>query len=337
MDLTARSGGVGLDLTNIQHLSQNLDVAFVGDQKGSPFDIPGGLAQKWLQEPTNPNGRPNSDVLKPWMNGLAIMRRSMDKWIIDFGSSMAEEEAALYEAPFQYIQKTIYPNWENKRKVGRRRFWWLHDRPRPNMWNAMEGLSRYIATPRVSKHRVFVWFDVQICPDSALIAIARDDDTMFGILHSRFHEMWSLRTGTWLGKGNDPRYTPTTTFETFPFPEGLSPDIPASDYQTDPRAQAIALAAKRLVELRDRWLNPTEWVQWVEEPVPGYPLRPVPRDAKAAKALKQRTLTKLYNTRPQWLLDVHAQLDAAVAAAYGWPADISIEEALHELLALNQR
>ena len=168
-----------------------------------------------------------------------------------------------------------------------------------------------------------------------MIAIARDDDTTFGILHSRFHEAWSLRKGTSLE--DRPRYTPTTTFETFPFPDGLSPDIPASGYTTDPRAQAIASAARRLVELRDRWLNPPEWVEWMEEPVPGYPSRPVPRDKQAATALKKRTLTNLYNVRPQWLVDAHAQLDAAVAAAYGWPGDIADDAALRELLARNRR
>ena len=176
---------------------------------------------------------------------------------------------------------------------------------------------------------------MRICPDHQLIVIARDDDTTFGILHSRFHEIWSLRRGTWLGKGNDPRYTPTTTFETFPFPEGLTPNIPAADYADNPYAVAIAEAARRLIELRDRWLNPPEWVEWVDEPVPGYPQRPVPRGEGAAKELKKRTLTNLYNARPQWLADAHAALDAAVAGAYGWPADISDDEALRELLELN--
>lgn len=335
-DLTAHSGGSGIDLTKVQCLEQNAGVAFMGDIKGGPFDIPGDLAREWIREPANPNGQPNSDVLKPWMNGMAIMRRPADKWIIDFGFSMGKEEAALYEIPFQYALKHVRPTWEIQRAKNRRKKWYLHHNPRPNMWNAIKGLSRYIATPRVSKHRIFVWFDIQICPDSAIIAIAREDDTIFGILHSRFHEAWSLRTGTWLGKGNDPRYTHTTTFETFPFPEGLSPDVPASNYQTDPKAQAIALAAQQLVEFRDRWLNPPELVKWVEEPVPGYPPRPVSHNEKAAKVLKQRTLTKLYNARPQWLINAHAQLDAAVAAAYGWPADISNDEALHKLLKLNQ-
>ena len=203
------------------------------------------------------------------------------------------------------------------------------------MWRTLEGLPRYITTARVAKHRLFVWCDARICPDSRLIVIARDDDTAFGILHSRFHEVWSLRLGSWHGKGNDPSYTPTTTFETFPFPAGLAPDMLAADYVDDPRAAAIAEAARRLVELRDRWLNPPEWVEWVDEPVPGYPQRPVPRDEAAAKALKKRTLTNLYNTRPPWLADAHATLDAAVAAAYGWSADISDADALRELLALN--
>ena len=94
-------------------------------------------------------------------------------------------------------------------------------------------------------------------------------------------------------------------------------------------------AARRLVKLRDRWLNPPEWVAWVEEPVAGYPKRAAARDWAAAKALKARTRTNLYNARPQWLADAHAALDAAVAAAYGWEADISEEDALGALLGLN--
>ena len=334
-DLTARRDGAGVDLTKARRLARNAGVAFMGDTKGGAFDVPGDLAREWLQEPANPNGRPNSDVLRPWMNGMAVTRRPADKWIVDFGWTMVREEAALYEAPFQHAQESVYSMRQRNRRQSYRLNWWRHMEPRQGMWTALEGLSRYIVTPCVAKHRLFAWLDARICPDHALIVIARDDDTTFGILHSRFHEVWSLRRGTWLGKGNDPRYTPTTTFETFPFPEGLSPNVPAADYVTDPRAQALASAARRLVELRGRWLNPPELVEWVEEPVPGYPPRPVPRDKKAAVALKKRTLTNLYNARPQWLTDAHAQLDAAVAAAYGWPADITDDSALKELLARN--
>ena len=334
-DLTARRGGAGVDLTKARRLAPNAGVAFMGDTKGGPFDVPGDLAREWLREPANPNGRPNSDVLAPWMNGMAITRRPADKWIVDFGWTMGKEEAALYEAPFQHAQEHVYPMRQENRRESYRLNWWRHVEPRQGMWKALDGLARHIVTPCVAKHRLFAWLDARICPDHALIVIARDDDTTFGILHSRFHEVWSLRKGTSLE--DRPRYTPTTTFETFPFPEGLSPDVPATDYLTDPRAQAIASATRRLVKLRDRWLNPPEWMEWVEEPVPGYPPRPVPRDKKAATAVKKRTLTNLYNARPQWLSDAHAQLDAAVAAAYGWPTDLSDDAALRELLARNRR
>ena len=328
-DLTAGT----VDLTKAGKMARNAGRAFMGDTKAGPFDVPGEQAREWLRLPANPNGRPNADFLRPWMNGMDVTRRPTDKWIIDFGWRMSEADAALYEEPFRYAKEHVYPMRQRNRSTRVRELWWRHVRPRQGMWKALDGLSRYIATPAVAKHRLFAWLDARICPDHALIVVSRDDDTTFGILHSRFHEAWSLRLGTSLE--DRPRYTPTTTFETFPFPEGLSPDIPAADYADDPRAVAIAAAARRLVELRGRWLNPPEWVEWVEESVAGYPKRPAPRDEAAAKELKKRTLTNLYNARPQWLADAHAKLDAAVAAAYGWDADISEDEALRELLALN--
>ena len=330
-DLTAGT----LDLTDAVQLIENRGVAFQGDIKRGPFDIPGDMAREWLQLPANPNGRPNADVLKPWVNGMDLTRRPRGKWIIDFGDAMSEAEAALYEAPFTHALIHVRPFRQQNREKSSREFWFRHWNPRPAMWAALDGLSRYILTPRVAKHRLFVWSDARICPDTRVVVIARDDDTTFGILHSRFHEAWSLRLCSWHGVGNDPTYNPTTTFQTFPFPEGLTPDLPAASYASDPRAIAIAQAARRLVELRNRWLNPPEWVDWIDEPAPNYPRRPVPRDEAAAKQLKTRTLTNLYNQRPQWLANAHAALDSAVAAAYNWPVDISDDDALGELLAMN--
>ena len=275
------------DLTKVGKLARNRNAAFVGDQKSGPFDITGDLAREWLGLPANPNGRPNSDVLKPWFNGMDLTRRPAGKWIVDFGDTMGQNEAALYEAPFAYAQNHVWPMRQKSKVKGIRDFWWRHWCPRPEMWKALDGLSRFIATPTVAKYRLFAWLDTRICPDHQLIVIARDDDTTFGILHSRFHEAWSLRLGTWLGVGNDPRYTPTTTFETFPFPEGLSPGIPAANYADDLHAVAIAKAARRLVELRDRWLNPPEWVEWVDEPVPGYPKRPVSRERDGGEGTQE--------------------------------------------------
>ena len=164
-------------------------------------------------------------------------------YIIDFGTEMSLEEAALYEGPFEYVSEHVRPKREKSRST--RAEWWLHERPRVEMRNALAGLPRYIGTSSVSKHRLFAWLDSSTLPDHALIVFARDDDYFFGVLHSRAHELWALRMGTFLGVGNDPRYTPTTCFESFPFPD---PD-------EEQRAE-ISAAAKRLEELRSKWLNP---------------------------------------------------------------------------------
>jgi type II restriction/modification system DNA methylase subunit YeeA len=171
-------------------------------------------------------------------------------------------------------------------------------------------------------------------PTNLVDAIARDDNTTFGILHSRFHEAWSLRMGTSLE--DRPRYTPSTTFETFPFPSGLTPNIRAAAYVDDPRAANIASAAERLDTLREAWLNPPDLVKRVADVVAGFPDRILPLDDKADTILKKRTLTNLYNERPTWLANAHADMDAAVAPAYGWPADISEDDALAKLFELNQ-
>jgi len=323
-DLTGRMiGDGGMDLTQARPLRENAGVAFQGPEKNGAFDIPGDLARQWLMLP-NPHGRPNSDVLRPRWNGLDLTRRSSDTWIIDFGTNLPEAQAALYEAPFEYVIQHVKPERDANRDANRKKYWWRFGRTGEDVRAALKPLTRYIATPHVAKHRLFVWLPVSVLPDKMLIIIARDDDATFGILHSRFHELWALRLGTSLE--DRPRYTPTTCFETFPFPKGAL---------LDAHAPAIAAAARELNALRERWLNPPEWVERIPEVVPGYPDRLIPKPEFAAE-LKKRTLTNLYNQRPAWLVNLHRILDEAVAAAYGWPADLPDEEVLRRLLALNQ-
>jgi len=334
-DLT--SGG-GLDLTLAKQINENGSVSFIGTQKNGPFSIPGDLAREWLKLP-NPNGRPNSDVLRPWANGLDITRRPSDTWVIDFGVNLSEADSALYEMPFNHVQTHVKPTRLHLRREWHRTHWWLFGDPRPALRRSLSGIERFIVTPMVAKHRLFSWLPVRQIPENLCVAIARSDDTTFGILHSRFHELWALRMCTWLGAGNDPRYTPTTTFETFPFPEGLTPNLAPADY-SNPATAGIDTAAQALNMLRENWLNPPEWVDWVrtaEEEKAGYPARPVAKPGHEAE-LKKRTLTNLYNARPAWLDNAHKTLDAAVARAYGWndyTPEMTGEEILRRLLALN--
>jgi type II restriction/modification system DNA methylase subunit YeeA len=350
-DLTASTGGgAELDLTQVKPLRENTATSFQGSQKIGAFDIPGDLARQWLQLP-NPHGKPNSEVLKPSWNGLDVTRRPRDGWIIDFGTRLTESDAALYAAPFAYVSDHVKPERDKNHREAYRRYWWRHGEPRIAMRAALTKIHRYIATPEVAKHRIFVWMDRSILPDKKLIVIARQDDTTFGILQSRIHEVWSLRVCTWHGVGNDPRYTPTTTFETFHFPEGLTPAdttgpvetledgviLPSVTPERRPVALAIAEAAHQLNTHRENWLNPPGWVDRVPEVVPGYPDRIIPKPVRE-KELKAQTLTNLYNQRPTWLDNAHKALDAAVAAAYGWEdysPEMPDEVILSRLLALN--
>jgi hypothetical protein len=298
---------------------------------------------------------------------------------------------AFYQAPYGHVETYVKPERQKHRQAINRQKWWIFERPRPELRAATAALPRYIATPQVSKHRLFVWVTpVNLC-DVTTLVFARPDDCSFGVLQSHLHEVWALKLGTRLE--TRPRYTPTTCFETFPFPWA-----PGTEPKDDPQVQAIATAAKELCALRDRWLNPPEWTQeevlefpatvggiWdrfiggtayaaaespaseLREPPPSTPWgkiqqqqlfaelkrefepprppvgsvalarypRRVARDADSAAKLAKRTLTNLYNQRPEWLSLAHRKLDEAVCSAYGWPADLSDDAILEKLLALN--
>jgi len=234
---------------------------------------------------------------------------------------MPIEDASLYEAPFEYVKKYIYPERQKNNEERARVKWWQHRRPAIEMRDEVRKLTRYIATPRISKYRIFIWVPTDVLPDDGVYIFARDDDYFFGNLHSKIHEIWALRQGTSLE--DRPRYTPSTTFETFPFPWA-----PGEEPKDDPRVKSIAQAAKELVEQRDRWLNPENHVTVTFKVT-------VTSDEGQPKPDKKRTLTNLYNQRPTWLDLAHKKLDQAVFAAYGWKSDLSDEEILEKLLALN--
>ena len=310
------------DLTTAYTLTENLKICFIGTKKAGAFDIDAEFAMHLLQAPLNPNSRPNSDVVFPWLNGKMIAGREPEKWIISFGD-MTKEDAAKYELPFEYVRENIYPERQANNEERARVKWWQHRRPATEMREAVAGMKRYIATPRVSKYRLFVWIPSITVPDDGIYVFAREDDYFFEILHSKVHELWARGTGTQLREVESGfRYTPTTTFETFSFP--WPPD---KEPKSDPRVKAIAVAARELVQLRDNWLNPAGASE--AELTPSGP------PAKSAGHGQKRTLTNLYNQRPTWLDNAHKKLDAAVFVAYGWPVDLSDDEILARLLALN--
>jgi len=329
-DLTA-----DVDTTRARTLAENSNIGFMGDTKVGPFDIDSTIARCFLASPT-PHGQSNARVVRPWVNGLDITRRPRSMWIVDFPPDTPLDEASRYHEPFEYISTHVRPMRKTARSGDATGVaWWIHQRPRPDMRDRIETLGRFVATPNVTKHRLFVFVHGRTLPDHQLIAYARADDSFFGVLHSSIHELWALRMGTQLE--TRPRYTPTTCFETFPLP--WPPGREPTDH---PAYRRISDAACELNEQRERWLNPPEWIEPIaraidaEDRFDDVPAdaRPLIRQsaimARAARdaRLKKRTLTNLYNERPTWLRLAHERLDRAVLAAYaavdpqgGWSED----------------
>lgn len=371
-----------IDVTEAQRIEANREIGYIGVSMHGPFDLAENAATTLVWTAGNPNLRPNSDVVRPVLNALEITKREETRWLVSFPPEIDSSVASQYEAAFKFVTERVFPVREKNNRKAYRDRWWLPGEARPALQSKLTSLARFIATPRVSKHRIFVWITPECLPSDATVAFALSDDVSFGLLHSRMHEVWSLAQGTQLReKESGFRYTPTTCFETFPFPFALKEPLPQGESTPQSEASAahyhftgkedpapygeaqhraaIAAAAKELNELRERWLNPPEWTKTVTLEFPGtvggpwsrfidaktvdastglgtvrYP-RLEPRDEKCAADLKKRTLTALYNERPAWLAHAHQKLDAAVAAAYGWPPDLTDEQILEKLLALN--
>ena len=335
-----------VDIAQAAALQSNRGICCRATEKGGKFDlreedILNALAIK------NPNNLPNSDILRPWTNGKNLIRkRTSPVWIVDYYSIETENAAGLYKWPFDYLLRHVKPQRQSNNEMRQRELWWKFRRSGEEMRAVTLPLDRYLVTTATSKHRIFVWISKIVLPDHQLYVFARSDDYFFGVLHSRAHEVWSRAQGTQVRERESGfRYTPTSCFETFPMPAPMPK-----------QERNIAAAAKNLDDQRNKWLNPPEltkeevlmfpgtitgpWARYVTKPNKSgvgtvrYP-RIVAADAESAAMLEKRTLTKLYNERPPWLAEAHRILDEAVCAAYGWPADLTNEQILEKLLALN--
>lgn len=293
-----------IDLSKAKKLVANKNTAFIGLQKGGAFDIPSSLARTWLDSP-NPDEVRNEEVVKPYIKGKDVTERAQNMFLIDF-NQMSEVEASRYVLPFTYVEEHIKPSRQQIKREKRVKYWWLHHEPAPQLREAIRHIDRYLLTTIHAKYRIWKFYSTDVLPDKALCAVAADSYAVFGILHSKVHEVWALAMGTILE--DRPRYTPTTCFETFPFPR-----------PSETQHAEVEKWAKYLDKVRRQLLE----------------------------ADKTRTMTGLYNdvaklkasrnsTHPVFgLLNAHERLDAAVAAAYGWEWPLADETILERLLALN--
>jgi len=221
-------------------LSQNAGICFAGVSKGGPFELSPQDAAPVLDD-SNPNGRPNSDVVKPYLIGRDLNGKWQERWLIDFGA-MSESDARLYNLPYQHCLTVVKPTRTNSRER-RLREQWLHSRNRVELRESIAPLTRYIGTSEVSKHRYFQYIDGDVTSDKTVTIFAREDDYFLGILESRFHKVWTAAVGTQLE--SRPRYIISECFEKFPFPT-----------PTESQRAAVAQAVRTLDEQRRNVCRP---------------------------------------------------------------------------------
>lgn len=241
------------------------------------------------------------------LNGEDLTGVPSHTWVVDF-DARSEEEARRYALPFAHVERHVKPFRRGNRDAKRATYWWRLARPYTALRDALRPLGRYIATSEVAKHRVFAWVDGKTLPSGSLIVIAAEDDFTYGVVNSTLHTTWAVHLGQTLE--DRPRYTPTTTFETFPFPR-----------PTAAQREAVARAAVYLEACREhlRAFTPPLTLTGMYNALADYRRTGVPL-TEGVRALA----------------DAHDRLDQAVAAAYGWTWPLGEEDILAQLLALNE-
>jgi hypothetical protein len=253
--------------------------------------------------------------IKPYMNGRDITDRPRRTWVIDLEGLSAKEVMARFPDVYQWVFERVKPERDVNREEYRRLNWWVFGRKHTDLRSSLADLNRYAVTSMTAKHRVFTFLDSPTLPDQGLISIALDDALYHGILSSRIHVTWALAQGGTLE--DRPRYNNSRCFETFPFPDCTS-------------AQA-----GRIRELAER-LDAHRKARQAEHP--GLTLTGMYNVLEKLRGGGELT-AKERVMHEQGLVSVlrqlHDELDEAVAAAYGWPAELAEPEVLARLAALN--
>jgi hypothetical protein len=304
---------VGADVSAATVLAANAGLSFMGcTPVGEGFLVSADRARELAMAPGS------SPHIRPYINGKDLADRPRGVYALDFFGLDADTVRDQFPSAYQHVLLTVKPERDQNKRDAYREKWWIFAEARAGMRKALSGLSRYIATCRTAKHRIFQFLDVSCLPDSKVIAIASDDAGTLGVVSSRIHLCWAIATGSFLGIGNDSNYNNSECFGKFPFPD-----------PTDPQRERIRALAEQLDAHRKR--------QQAAHPgltLTGlYNVLAALREGRALTA-KERTI------HDQGLVGIlrqlHDDLDAAVADAYGWPADLPDDEVLTRLVALNR-
>lgn len=254
--------------------------------------------------------------IRAYRNGRDLTATPRGVMVIDLFGLSENDVRERFPAVFQHVWDNVKPERDQNNRDSYKRNWWIHGEPRKDLRPALKGLPRYIATVETTKHRTFQFLDAATLPDNMLIAIGIDDAAALAVLSSRFHVVWALKAGGTLE--DRPRYNKSLCFDPFPFPT-LTDTL-----KTHLRALGEELDAHR----KDRQaqhpkLTLTQMYNVLEKLRAGDTIEAKDRDIYDAGLIGI-------------LRDIHDRIDAAVADAYGWPADLSGDDILHRLVDLNR-
>ncbi|WOI56729.1 class I SAM-dependent DNA methyltransferase [Palleronia sp. LCG004] len=255
--------------------------------------------------------------IRPYRNGRDLTASPRGVMVIDLFGLSEQDVRTQYPAVFQHVIDNVKPERDQNRRDGYRKNWWIFGEARRAMRPALEGLTRYVATVETTKHRSFQFLEADVIPDNMLIAISLDDAAALATLSSRIHVTWALAAGGRLGVGNDPRYNKSRCFDPFPFPD-LTPS-----QRTTLRQLGEELDAHRKErQAQHPKLTLTQMYNVLEK-------------LRAGEVIEGKDKQVYEDGLVGLLKDIHDRIDAAVTAAYGWPADLSENDILMNLVALN--
>ncbi|MBX9730955.1 MAG: class I SAM-dependent DNA methyltransferase [Sphingomonas sp.] len=305
---------VGADASATAPLKANQGISCNGMMlAGQGFKISLSEAEFYLQA----DGDTARSVIRPYRSGSELVRRPLNHYVIDFTGLSEKDARSKFPRSYQHLLEAVKPERDKNRDPSFQHKWWTFGRTRPELRAASAALARYIATTETTKHRIFQFLDSIVVPDHMIIAIASDDAFHLGVLSSTAHCEWTLVTGGWLGVGNDNRYSKSKVFDPFPFPDA-TPD----------QRRVIAELAEELDATRKAALAEVPKLTMTEI----YNLRSL---LASGKPLSHADQDRARAARAGIVARLHDQIDAEVAAAYGWPHPLPAPEIIARLVTLN--
>ncbi|MCI2400405.1 DNA methyltransferase [Aliiroseovarius subalbicans] len=306
---------IGADVIGCKPLMSNKGLAHMGMKlHGAGFIV----TEEEAIELADGDEQVFGTLIRPYMNGRDLAQSSRGLFSIDLYPLSEEEVRTRHPKIYQHVKDNVKPERDQNREPWRKKHWWWYGRTHEDLRAAAKDIENVIATTRTAKHRLFSLLPSTLIAESKIVVISLDDWWQQAVLSSRIHEVFALAAGGWLGFGNDPTYNHSDCFNKFPFPDLTN------NLRTRLRTlgEDLNVHRKRQQAAHPK-LTLTQMYNVLEK-------------LRAGETIEGKD-REIYDQGLIGILkDLHDQIDAAVAEAYGWPVDLSDEDILFRLVALNK-